>query len=209
MNADVFFEKILPQIQKWWFSILILIPSWILAEQFWMALSHNILLAVHYPYPPLTGILFFIMDHLTLILHEGGHTIFSIFGWRFLTILGGTLMQMLIPFLVLVSAFWKGQNTLVQFSFFWLGYAWVDTAAYCADAQFQNLPLIGNLPKSAHDFTNLLTMTGLLDHYRSIAWVIYFIGIILLVLGLSWPLRVQKNEEDDISLKQTLRKQLG
>ena len=212
MNSDFFFDKILPKISKWWFSVFIFVPSWILAEQFWMALARNILMAVRYPYPPLMGILFFLMDNITLILHEGGHTIFGIFGWRFLTILGGTLMQILIPFLVFVSAWWKKQKVLAQFSLFWLGYAWVDTAAYCADAMFQDLPLIGNLPKSAHDFTNMLTMTGLLDSYRTVAWIIYVIGVLILILGILWPLFQRKEsvdlDEQQLALKRALSKQL-
>ena len=46
---------------------------------------------------------------VTLVFHEGGHRIFGIFGNRSLTILGGSLNQVLIPFIVVV-AFWQQRD---------------------------------------------------------------------------------------------------
>ena len=81
----------------------------------------------------------------------------------------------------------------------------MDSAAYCADAKYQDLPLIGNLPKSAHDFTNLLNMTSLLEHYRTIAWIMYAIGFLALLGALLWPL-FQKKETESVHLGNQLQK---
>ena len=205
MNFSVFKDIMCPLLKKWWFSLLLLWPAWMITEQYWLALARNILMAYKYEYPGLLWPLFFALDNLSLILHEGGHTIFGLFGSRFLAILGGSLMQLLIPFLVLISAWWKQQKIGAQASLFWLAYAWMDSAAYCADAKYQDLPLIGNLPKSAHDFTNLLNMTSLLEHYRTIAWIMYAIGFLALLGALLWPL-FQKKETESVHLGNQLQK---
>ncbi|MCG8373014.1 MAG: hypothetical protein MI700_05755, partial [Balneolales bacterium] len=170
------------------------------------ALFRNILWAVNYDYPGILFPLMFVIDNTTLILHEGGHSIFGLFGWRFLGVAGGTLMQLLIPFAIFISAWLKNQKTIAQFFLFWLGFSWMDTAAYCMDARFQQLPLIGNLPKSAHDFTNLMNMTGLMDHYIFIAWTFFFIGFLILILSLLWPGFYQQKQSGYIDLETELEK---
>src|SRR5690242_8536795 len=37
------------------------------------------------------------LHNINLPFHEGGHVIFSLFGWRFLHVLGGSLGQILMP----------------------------------------------------------------------------------------------------------------
>lgn len=128
------------------------------------------------------------MDTVTLIIHEAGHTIFGVFGWRFLTILGGTLMQLIIPLLIVLYGFINKQYKTTQCAFYWLGFAWLDTAVYAADAYYKQLPLLGNLPKSSHDFGNLLSQLQWLDHYKSVAWVLYTIGCLMLIIAIIWPI---------------------
>lgn len=205
MNVEPYIDRSLPYIKKWFFSFFMLIPTWVVVEQFWMAIRQNILFAVNYPYPFFIWPLMFILDNLTLIIHEAGHTIFGFFGWRFLGILGGTLMQLLIPFMILISAWLKEQRILAQFSLFWLGFSWMDSAAYCADAYLTRLPLIGNLPRSAHDFLNMLSQLHILDKYLIIAWIMYGIGFLILILGLIWPL-FRKKEYDFVNLSNQLEK---
>jgi hypothetical protein len=186
-------------IKKWVWSMFLLYPSIIVFHQFWKALARNILMAVNYDYPSLISPFLVVLDFTTLLIHEAGHTIFGIFGFRFLGILGGTLMQLLIPTIILISGYWNRQTWLMQLSFFWLGFSCLDSAAYCADAKFQNLPLIGNLPKSAHDFTNLLNALDLLDYYREIAWIMFAIGAFCLLFGLILPiLNIKKPTSIDL-----------
>ena len=205
MVSENKFERALPYIKKWFFSGLLFIPTWIVIEQFWMALTANIFFAVNYPYPFFVWPLLWPLDNLTLIIHESGHTIFSFFGWRFLAVLGGTLMQMLIPFAVFATAWYKKQRFTAQFGLFWLGFSWMDSAAYCADAMYRNLPLIGGLPKTAHDFRNILISTNLLDHYMTIAWLMFIVGLLLLVLGLAWPV-FERKDYDYVDLESELKK---
>ncbi len=205
MNTKLDSEAVVRFLKVWWFSILLILPSWIVFHQFYLSLARNILQAVNYDYPVFFGFFFFILDTVTLLIHEAGHTFFGFFGWDFLTILGGSLLQLLIPFLLFASAWWNTQKKVAQFSLFWLGFSWMDTAAYCADAMYRDLPLIGNLPKSAHDYYNLLTMTGLLEQYRTIAWILFIVGLICLILGVIWP-KLIKEKNDKVDLSSQLEK---
>lgn len=169
--------------------MLLIVPGWVALEQFWMALSTNIMFAVNYPHPFYIWPLFYLLDNTTLLIHEAGHTIFGLFQWRFLTVLGGTLLQMILPLLIFILGWTKEKRLIAQSGLFWLGYSWLDSAAYCADAYHQQLPLIGNLPKSAHDFSNILSSLNILDHYFGIAWTMYTIGLLILIASLVWPLK--------------------
>lgn len=193
-------DKTINFLKTWWFSVALIFPTGIVIHQFYITLARNILQAINYDYPSFFVFFFFILKSVTLFIHEAGHTFFSFIGWEFLTILGGALLQLLIPFLLFLSTWWNNQKYLCQFSLFWLGFSWMDTAAYCADAMYRNLPLIGNLPKSAHDFHNMLTMINLLEYYRTIAWLIFSIGLLILIAGLVWPiLKFKKTDRIDLS----------
>lgn len=74
-------------------------------------------------------------------------------------------------------------------------FAWLETSAYAADAMARRMPLIGSLPKSAHDFYNLFSMKGLLDEYMTYAWSMYWIGILTLILFFLYPLFERKQYE--------------
>ncbi|HCD53404.1 MAG TPA: hypothetical protein DEQ34_13225, partial [Balneolaceae bacterium] len=156
-------EKLAGWLGKWWFSLLLIIPVILMTEFAWTGLSVNVMLTLNYPFVFPFSFIYFLTDNLNLIIHESGHTIFGIFGWRFLTVLGGTLMQLLIPFSVFLYAHINRSKITAQISLFWLGMNWIDSAIYCADAYYQNLPLIGNLPKSSHDYLNLLSSLNILD----------------------------------------------
>ncbi len=205
MNFEKYIDKIIPFFKKWGVSFLLFIPGWIMVEQYWLSLTSNIMFAVNYPYPLFLNAVFFVIDATTLLIHEAGHTLFGFFGWRFLTILGGSLMSWLIPFLIFLSAWYKKQRFVAQFSLFWLSYAWFSSAAYCADAYHQNLPLIGNLPKSAHDYTNMLSMLNILDKYQTVAWIMFSISLAILILCFIWPM-FKKEELDTVDLSVELKK---
>ncbi|HAW79816.1 MAG TPA: hypothetical protein DCX27_08925 [Balneola sp.] len=202
MNINTLKEKAFPFLKTYWFSIILIFWSWFIVKQFYMSLEYNILLAVSYKHVFGFSMIYFVIDNLTLIIHEAGHTIFGIFGWRFLTVLGGTLLQILLPFLLFIVS-WRSRKIVVsQASLHWLGFAWLDSAAYCADAYTQDLPLIGNLPKSSHDFLNILSDMNILNHYKTISWVMFVIGCFILITGIALPYFSKKRTETvDLDLK--------
>lgn len=202
MDMNTLKEKALPFLKTYWFSIILIFWSWFIVKQFYMTIEYNILLAVSYEHVFGFSMIYFVMDNLTLIIHEAGHTIFGIFGWRFLTVLGGTLLQMLIPFVLFIVS-WRGRKIFAsQASLYWLGFTWLDSAAYSADAYTQDLPLIGNLPKSSHDFLNILSDLNILNHYMTVAWIFFTIGFLILLTGILLPLfKSQQTKYVDLDLK--------
>ena len=168
---------------------------WVLAEQFWMALKWEISFAWMYPYPFFLSPFFFMIDNFLLIVHEAGHTFFGFFGSRFITILGGTLFEILLPFVICIFGWWKRQHFTAQIGLLLTGFAWIESSAYAADAMTRRMPLIGDLPKSAHDFYNLFSMKGVLSDHMFYAWGMYWIGIITLILFILYPLFERKKYE--------------
>lgn len=178
----------MPHIKKWWFSVVCIPFCWVLTEQFWMALKWEISFAWMYSYPFILSPFFFFIDNFLLIIHEAGHTFFGFLGNRFLTILGGTLLEILLPFAIFVFGWWNYRRVTAQLGLLLTAFAWFESAAYAADALERKMPLIGNLPKSSHDFYNMFSIQGILDDHMTYAWIMYWVGVITLLLFLLYPL---------------------
>lgn len=187
-----YFDKALPYIKKWIFSIVCIPFCWMLVDQYWMALKWEISFAWMYTYPFYLSPFFFFIDNFLLIIHEAGHTFFGFFGNRFLAILGGTLFEILLPFVIFLFGWWNHQRITAQLGLLLTAFAWIESAAYAADALERKMPLIGNLPKSSHDFYNLFMMNGVLNDHMTYAWAMYWIGIITLLLFLFYPFLERK-----------------
>src|SRR5687768_7240551 len=69
-----------------------------------------------------------------LIFHEAGHIIFMPFG-RFLTVLGGSLLQILIPMICAAAFARQGNWFACALMAWWAGENFVDVAPYIADAR--------------------------------------------------------------------------
>ncbi|MBI5634940.1 MAG: hypothetical protein HZA15_15840, partial [Nitrospirae bacterium] len=72
---------------------------------------------------------FLFLDNVNLPFHEFGHLFFSIFG-EMLGIWGGTLMQLIIPFGILVYFFIQRETAGVFFCAFWLGENLLNISVY-------------------------------------------------------------------------------
>lgn len=192
IDFSVNFDKALPYIRKWGFSIVCIPFCWVMVDQYWMALKWEISFAWIYSYPFYLSPFFFFIDNFLLIIHEAGHTFFGFFGNRFMTILGGTLLEILLPFVIFVFGWWNHQRITAQLGLLLTAFAWIESAAYAADALERRMPLIGNLPKSSHDFYNLFMMNGVLNEHMTYAWTMYCIGIITVLLFLLYPLLERK-----------------
>ncbi|MDX2503756.1 MAG: zinc ribbon domain-containing protein [Gammaproteobacteria bacterium] len=131
------------------------------------------------------------MHLINLPFHEAGHVIFSPFG-SFITSLGGTLGQMLIPIMCLWTFLFKYRNTFgAAICLWWLGQNFLDIAPYINDARAGVLPLVGGntgqtSPYGFHDWEYLLTESGLLHYDHSIARVSFFIGTMIILTAYAW-----------------------
>jgi hypothetical protein len=126
---------------------------------------------------------------IDLPFHEAGHFVFSPFG-TFVHILGGTLGQLLVPFIV-AAAFLKEENPYgASVGIWWLGQSFIDCAPYIADARARVLMLIsgetGQEDWEGHDWYQLLSRTGTLAHDLTIARLFWLTGALLMVAALAW-----------------------
>ena len=83
---------------------------------------------------------YFLLDHLNLLIHESGHLVFMPFG-DFMQTLGGSLTQVIIPFLFLIYFLKRKDLFSSAFSTFWISSNLIDVSIYIDDAKFQILLL--------------------------------------------------------------------
>ena len=130
------------------------------------------------------------MHRINLIFHEAGHIIFMPFGW-FMTKLGGTLGQLLMPIIVMLVFLIKNKNNFgASVGLWWLGQSFMDCAPYIDDALDQKLVLLGGFTGAdrpgSHDWTNILSEFNKIDKHREIANAFDTIGMTLIILALVW-----------------------
>lgn len=112
------------------------------------------------------------LDYVNLAFHEAGHVFLGLFP-RFIMMLGGTIFQLAVPAVCLVHLRRRGANLGWQLCLFWLGENLLNISIYAGDAIRQALPLVGG---GEHDWTYLLTETGLIAHTAGVEKFIFLCG---------------------------------
>jgi hypothetical protein len=142
--------------------------------------------------PMNSGYVFKSFWHLiNLPFHEAGHILFRPFG-RFMTSLGGSLGQILMPLVCMVVFLVKTRDTFAaSFCLWWTGENFMDLAPYIDDARRLTLPLLGGntgrtSPYGFHDWEFILRESGLIRHYHTIAQAAFFCGCLLMVCAFVW-----------------------
>jgi len=141
---------------------------------------------------------FTFIDYINLLIHEGGHGVFKIFG-KFIYTLGGTLMQIIIPSMFIIYYLIKRKKFGTQIFLVWLGENLMNISVYAADARAQKLPLLGG-NKVYHDWTWLLSKTGLLEQDQLVGNIFYGTGILMFLIALLLPLFLRETEQANIDL---------
>ncbi len=120
---------------------------------------------------------FLAIDMANLVVHEGGHLLFS-WGGATLGLWGGTLLQWLVLFCLAVYFLVQRQQAAFAFSTFFFFENWLYTATYMADARAMILPLVtvGDPEFAEHDWNTIFTSLGMLEHDTQIAWVVRVLG---------------------------------
>lgn len=127
-----------------------------------------------------------LIDNVNLVIHEAGHLFFRLFG-KFIYTLGGTLMQIILPSLIVWTFLKNNYRTGVQFSLLWLGQNFINISVYAADAQARKLPLLGG-KKVYHDWHYMLTELGILEYDYLVGYFFYSVAIIIFIIVLLLPL---------------------
>lgn len=124
------------------------------------------------------------LDRVDLVFHEAGHVIFGFFG-EFNGILGGILMQVLIPAGIVVYFVVHQQKYSAAVTLFWVAQSLFNVSVYAKDARARRLPLLGG-EDTLHDWNYLLGRLHLLTWDQGVGNLIYGVGLVALgvsVLG--------------------------
>jgi Trk-type K+ transport system membrane component len=117
------------------------------------------------------------IDLVFVPIHEGGHLLFSYFG-ETLHILGGTFLQLFVPFALALYFRHQRQVYGTAFAAFFFFENFLNIATYMADARAQQLPLVtvGDAEFVTHDWLFIFSKCGLLAHDTSIAAMVRVLG---------------------------------
>jgi hypothetical protein len=131
-----------------------------------------------------------LMDGVFVPIHEGGHLLFRFFG-EFVSVAGGTILQLLVPVLLALYFLFQRQAQGVAFCLYFMFEQFLPISTYMADARAQDLPLltIGDAEDVIHDWNYLFGKLGVLDHDTQIAGFVRFLGwlgMIAIVVWLLW-----------------------
>jgi hypothetical protein len=130
------------------------------------------------------------LHRINLVFHEAGHIVFMPFGW-FMTKFGGTLGQLLMPVVVMLTFLIKNKNNFgASVGLWWLGQNFMECAPYIDDAYNQQLVLLGGVTGADkpgyHDWNAILIDIGKLDSHREIATTFDTTGTTLILTALAW-----------------------
>jgi len=131
----------------------------------------------------------YIIGMADLVFHEAGHIILIPLG-SFMSTLGGSLFQVLIPAICLF-AFLKQRNGFAAAAMlWWAGQNLIDVAPYIGDASAQRLILLGGVTgrdvPGYHDWNNLLTRLDMLEYDQALAGLSDALGTAAIGLALLW-----------------------
>jgi hypothetical protein len=122
------------------------------------------------------------LDYVNLPFHEFGHILFTPFG-NTMHFLGGTLGQLMWPFILLFYFLYRKEYLSSSFCLFWFGENFLNISKYMADARELRLPLVGG---GIHDWNYLFYKWGILHLDKSIAGVIFTLGVIIMTGSIVW-----------------------
>ncbi|MBN1965261.1 MAG: hypothetical protein JW910_11495 [Anaerolineae bacterium] len=118
---------------------------------------------------------------LTIGPHEIGHVLCIPFG-EFLAIAGGSIWQVLFWLLPGLWALLARRQIMVPLLLWTVaGHSLINLAVYVGDARTRALPLLFGLGEDAHDWWNLLRMTGLLEADHTLAVLAGLSGVALVL----------------------------
>lgn len=133
------------------------------------------------------------MHLIVLPIHEAGHILFIPFG-RFMTVLGGSLLQVLLP-LVLMASFVFGfggsrrDNFAASVMLWWAAVSIIDVAPYIWDAFDPKMMLLGGktgAESDGHDWQNILGDLGLIKRAHLIAGIAHKLGLAVMLVAYAW-----------------------
>ena len=127
-----------------------------------------------------------LIHNVNLVFHEAGHVLFGSFGNNTLMVLGGSLNQLLIPFITFAAFYYKRDRAGAAFALLWFFGNFIDESIYMADGRFLKLPLIGGLGLEAHEWRNLFNQFDLWGIDQMLSNMVFYLGWAGLFLAWVW-----------------------
>jgi len=153
----------------------------------WFALGSYVLFLLYAAFDR-SGFLF--LDYANLAIHEAGHPLFGIFAGPdevgpsyVLTILGGTLLELIVPFACAVTFFFRREVTGVAFCLFWFFENFLYIGHYMATARTMDIQLVGS---GDHDWEILFAHWDLLVHDQQIGHTAQAAGWLGMLAAMAW-----------------------
>ena len=130
------------------------------------------------------------MHNINLPFHEAGHFFFRPFG-RFMTVLGGSIGQLLMQFICMAAFIWQNRDAFgASVGLWWFAESLMDLAPYINDARDLQLILLGGVTgqdvEDYNDWEWILRHLGWLHYDHRLAHAAYNLGIALMLLAFLW-----------------------
>lgn len=123
-----------------------------------------------------------------LVFHEAGHILFMVFG-HWMSVLGGTLGQLLMPLVLAGALLWKNRDPFgAAIGLWFFGVSLLDVAPYIYDALHPQLMLLSGATgeEGGHDWIYLLSSLGWLPRAQMIGTLAHKLGGLVVLLSLAW-----------------------
>lgn len=130
-----------------------------------------------------------LLDLVNLVFHEAGHILFLPLG-SFLTSLGGSLTQVLIPIVCMATFLVKNHDRYAAATaLWWAGENLVNVAPYVADARALQLVLLGGhtgAEVEGHDWEAILGALGWLPYDVALGRACHKAGVLVMLGAIAW-----------------------
>jgi len=133
---------------------------------------------------------FLLLDYANLAIHEAGHPLFGIFtgpdevGLGYvLMILGGTLLELVVPLACAIAFYFRREITGVAFCIFWFFENFLYIGRYMATARTLDIHLVGS---GDHDWEILFTHWNLLLDDQRIGHATQALGGLGMTVTVAW-----------------------
>lgn len=170
-----------------------------LHQAYW-TLRFNIFFSYSYSFPFPVNLIHIFTDGFLLLIHEAGHAFFMVFGNRILTIFAGSMLEVLLPTVIVVFCWFNRYLIWTQISLFILGTAWISVGYYAADGDGRQLPLLGGGGPEGHDWGNLLRHWNKTEYAWEIGFTFVVIGTVCYLMAIIVPIFLRTYEYVHIRL---------
>lgn len=140
------------------------------------------------------------MHNILLPIHEAGHVFLIPFG-EFMTILGGSLLQLALPMGIAIAFVIRNRdNYAAALGLWWASVSLLDLSPYIYDSLHPQLTMLGGHTgeDGPHDWIYLLGVFGQLDQAQRWGALVHTSGAALAVLALLWAAYILWRQKDHL-----------